>query len=608
MSSLIKRLFAILTQRQRKIIFVLQIFIIIKALFEIATMALIGYFTILITDISRIDSNVYLNYLYQMLEISSQNYFMALFGVLIFIFLLVKGFMSLIHIWVFALFFQRVQLSIKTRLYQYYMCKNWLFHTLHESSYFTTQINTETARLMQIIKGLMGINTDLVLVIFITVSLAVINPIMVVSMVGTFAAIYLVIYKIIKEKLTYNGRTISKYSLFQYKLIAEGFGGIKDILLLNCQSNFINHFRENAKKVSDSRISNELISGSPQTLIELLTVGSTVFLIIYLFRDYDANPALILSTLAVYTFAGFKLLPTFQRLYKSITTIKASMAAFYAIEEDLKNSSVVLKLRKKDNLELTNPPLDLKHSIELRAITFTYPRNKGPALNNLNLTIYANQTIGLVGASGAGKSTSIDILLGLIKPDMGDIIIDGRILYNSNLRAWQDNCGYVPQRIFLMNQSIVRNIAFGVAEEKIDLTKVKKVIQLAHLDDVMQELPKGIYTSVGEKGVRLSGGQCQRLGIARALYHDAKVLVLDEATSSLDGITERLIIDAIADFSGKKTIIMIAHKLKTVEKCDKIFFMDKGQVIDAGTYHELSTRNALFNEMFNVQLNIDLTK
>ena len=601
---LIKRLLSLLTQRQRRTLFILQAFIIIKALFEIGTMLLIGYFTILIADTSRIESNIYLNYLYQVLEIPNQNYFMLLFGGLVVTFLVVKGLMALLHTWVAALFSHYVQLSMRTRLYQYYICKNWLFHTLHESSYFAKQINGEVSRLMAIINALMTINVNLVLVFFIAISLALINPIMVVSMLGTFFFIYLVIYRIIRKRLSDNGRVISRYSLFQHKLIIEGFGGMKDVLLLNCQSSFINRFRETAKKVVNSQISNALIASSPKTLIELFAIGSTVFLIIYLFKDYNADPALVLSRLAVYAFAGFKLLPAFQSLYGSIANIKGAMASFYAVEKDLKHSSVILKLHKKDDLESSSVTLNLKHSIKLHAVTFTYPNKKEPALNNLNLTIHANQTVGLVGASGAGKSTAIDILLGLIKPDMGDIIIDNKPLDDKNLRAWQNNCGYVPQRIFLTNQSVAENIAFGMAEEDIDLARVKKVIKLAHLDDLMQELSKGMHTRVGERGVRFSGGQCQRIGIARALYHDAKVLVLDEATSSLDGITERLIVDAVSEFSGKKTIIMIAHKLKTVEKCDNIFFMDKGQIIDAGTYHELSARNALFNKMFNIQSNI----
>ena len=213
------------------------------------------------------------------------------------------------------------------------------------------------------------------------------------------------------------------------------------------------------------------------------------------------------------------------------------------------------------------------------------------------MTIGVNKVIGLVGASGSGKSTAIDLLLGLIQPEKGELLVDGEPITDQQLRAWQNSLGFVPQSIFLADSSIRENIAFGLPPELVDEEKVQRAATMAHLDELLAELPDGLNTRVGERGVQLSGGQRQRIGIARALYHDADVLILDEATSALDGITEKLIMDAIHDFSGKKTIIMIAHRLATVKKCDSIYLLANGQVTDQGTYSELCKRNDVFKRM-----------
>ena len=238
-----------------------------------------------------------------------------------------------------------------------------------------------------------------------------------------------------------------------------------------------------------------------------------------------------------------------------------------------------------------------KESIRLEEVIFTYPGKEEPAAKNLDIEIPINKIIGLVGASGSGKSTTIDLLLGLIDPQHGRLLIDGKPVTPDRRRAWQNSLGFVPQNIFLADSSIRENIGFGLPLEAIDEERVRRAATMAHLDELLDELPDGLNTRVGERGVQLSGGQRQRIGIARALYHDADVLILDEATSALDGITEKLIMDAIHDFSGKKTIIMIAHRLATVKQCDTIYLLAGGEVVDAGSYEDLSKRNITFRRM-----------
>jgi HlyD family secretion protein len=236
-------------------------------------------------------------------------------------------------------------------------------------------------------------------------------------------------------------------------------------------------------------------------------------------------------------------------------------------------------------------------TISLENVSFTYPGKEAPTLNQINISISANSAVGIVGESGSGKSTLINILLGLIEPQEGSLKIDKTDINNMNRRSWQNTIGFVAQNIFLSEGTIAENVAFGIPRDQINLEQVQTALELAHLSELIKSLEKGVHTKVGERGVQLSGGQRQRIGIARALYHEAEVLVFDEATSSLDGITEKMIIEAIHEFSGQKTIIMVAHRLKTVKKCDLIFFIDKGKLIDQGTFEELVDRNEHFKNL-----------
>jgi len=329
--------------------------------------------------------------------------------------------------------------------------------------------------------------------------------------------------------------------------------------------------------------------------MELIAFGCIIFLILYLLTSHQGNLGTILPVLSVYALAGFKLLPAFQQVYTSVSTIKGNISAFNAIKDDLHASAAedpTAPPKATDNNRLVPTT-----SIQLTNVTFAYPGKKKPALKNLDITIYANSVIGLVGSTGSGKSTAIDLVLGLMQPEQGQLMVDGKPITQDNLRAWQNTLGFVPQSIFLADSSIRENIAFGLPEHEIDDQKVRRATKMAHLEELVQELPNGLNTRVGERGVQLSGGQRQRIGIARALYHDAEVLILDEATSALDGITEKLIMDAIHDFAGQKTIIMIAHRLATVKQCDTIYLLGNGTVIDAGTYSELTQRNQIFKRM-----------
>jgi HlyD family secretion protein len=300
-----------------------------------------------------------------------------------------------------------------------------------------------------------------------------------------------------------------------------------------------------------------------------------------------------LPTLSVYALAGFKLLPALQQTYGSIARIKGNLSAYDSIRDDLKDINAETGAEVQTNQQVWS-----KHNeINLKDITFCYPNKIIPALKSVSLTIKPNSTVGFIGTSGSGKSTLADVIIGLIKPQQGEIIIDGVPLIKNNSRAWKNKIGFVPQSIFLTEGTIAENVAFGIQQDLIDYDQVEKALKLSHMKEWVSGLKLGTQTKVGERGVQLSGGQRQRIGIARALYYEADVLVFDEATSALDGITEKIIMEAIHEFKGQKTLIMIAHRLKTIQKCDQIFMMEKGCVIANGTYQQLLEKNEMFKKM-----------
>ena len=300
-----------------------------------------------------------------------------------------------------------------------------------------------------------------------------------------------------------------------------------------------------------------------------------------------------IPSLALYALAGNRLVPIFQQFFAAAITIKYHTRAVESLEADL---AVVRNSTRHDLVE-HDQPLSFKNEITLTNLSFKYPSANRPALNQVTLTIPQNQSIGLVGRTGSGKTTLADVILGLYPPASGTISVDGINLVESNERAWRQRVGYVPQNVFLTNASIARNIALGIPEHLIDHSAVVRAAQMAQAEEFIAQLPDTYDTVVGERGVKLSGGQRQRLGIARALYHNPDVLVFDEATSALDGMTEDAVMQAVQSLSAERTMILIAHRLRTVQACNRIVMLDAGRVVADGTYDELMLNSAAFRQL-----------
>jgi len=592
----LKELYSLLTDEQRKKLIRLQFLVVLMAFAELGGVLSIGPFMALVGDISQLQGNGIVGDVYRLSGLEDPRTFLFWAGIGVLLALTIAAFISMFTIWRLSIYGARVGAELSSRLYKHYMYQPWLFHASGSSSQLTNQIAQECTRINSgIINPFMQMNARMVMAALMAVTIFVFNPAVATIGLVVFVLAYMAMYKIVRQRLIRNGNTVTESQRLRFKLMGEGFGGIKDALLLGRQKVFTDRFEKASTRFADAQGKNQAMSQVPRFAMELVAFGSVIFLILYLLAAHDGNMGSILPLLSVYALAGFKLLPAFQQIYSSISMIRGNLAAFEGLRADLKASAETPDQYSAG--EIYGAQLTPRKSIELKNIQFTYPGKFEPAIRDLTMTIGVNKVIGLVGASGSGKSTTIDILLGLIQPENGELLIDGKPLSKQQLRAWQNALGFVPQSIFLADSSIRDNIAFGLPPELVSDEKVQRAANMANLDELLAEMPDGLNTRVGERGVQLSGGQRQRIGIARALYHNADVLILDEATSALDGITERLVMDAIHDFAGKKTIIMIAHRLATVKQCDSIYLMAEGRVIDRGSFNELVQRNVIFQRM-----------
>lgn len=601
MFSSLKDLYSLLTDQQRQKLLRLQLLVVLMSFAEIVGVASIGPFMAIVGDMSLLQGESIVARLYQASGISEPRDFLFWLGIGVLVVLVGAALVSMFTIWRLSMYGAQVGAELSSRLYSHYMYQPWLFHASGSSSHLTNQISQECLRITNnVINPLMQMNAKLMLALFMVTALFIYNPVVAFAGLIIFVVAYLLLYRTVRQRLIANGKTITKAQRLRFKLMSEGFGGIKDALLLGRQPVFTQRFDAASVRFAHAQGTTQAMGQVPRYAMELVAFGSVIFLVLYLLTAHQGNLGSILPVLSIYALAGFKLLPAFQQVYTSISQIRGNLAAFEALRDDLRASALApqpsIKAGQARPMESEKHWVP-KHTIQLQDVVFTYPGKQEPALDGLTLNIPVNRVVGLVGASGSGKSTAIDLLLGLIEPQSGELLVDGQPVTSKDRRAWQNSLGFVPQSIFLADSSIRENVGFGLPTEEIDDDRVRRAITMSHLDELVAELADGLETRVGERGIQLSGGQRQRIGIARALYHDADVLVLDEATSALDGITEKLIMDAIHDFSGKKTIVMIAHRLATVKQCDAIYLMADGKVIDYGSYHELAQRNTIFKRM-----------
>jgi len=465
---------------------------------------------------------------------------------------------------------------------------------VHAAKNSSEVISGITIKVNQVVFGvllpLLTLVSSTVLAVAIMLALIAIDP-MVASVAGIgFGVSYVLISWISSRQLHRNSQRIAHEQTQVVKALQEGLGGIRDVLLDGTQPVYSSIYRQADHPLRRGQGNNVFISGSPRYVMEALGMVLIAALAYFLSRQVGGIAA-ALPVLGALALGAQRLLPALQQFYNAWANIAGSHASL---------ADTITLLDQPLPAELLQPapaPLLIQNAVRLDAVRFRYTSDGPWVLDGLNLVIAKGARVGFVGSTGSGKSTTLDLLMGLLVPTEGELLVDGQPISGNRLRAWQRSIAHVPQSIYLADTTLAENIAFGVPPDTIDLDRVQRVARQAQIADFIESNPEGYQAYVGERGVRLSGGQCQRIGIARALYKQASVLVFDEATSALDNATEQSVMDAIGGLDSDLTILLIAHRLTTVQRCDTIVELEHGRVVAQGTYEQLLECSPSFRRM-----------
>ncbi len=576
-----RKLLSFFSAGEKRQILLLLLSTTVSGLVQAIGVASIMPFIAVVADPALVAENRYLTWAYDALGFTTTNDFLRFLGFFAFVMLLATNLLVGINAWLTFRVCHLGEYNLARRLMSRYLARPYLFLLQRNSSELVKMVVTEIDRVA--IGTLMaGINvfSDAVTTLFIVVLLVVIQPwVMTVTLV-VLAVAYLLIYLLIMPKVTRLGAEFATLNTEIYKNAHEALDAAKAIKVLGREEHFVERFSRPLLRSSRNAISYSTLDIVPAQSLELVAFGGLVFATVYLIGD-TGDAGGILPVIAMLAYAAYRLIPALQGLFDGVEAIRYKTAALDGLWQDYSDSSA-------EPSPTAGGVLVPRHSIRLDDISFRYPDGRQDTLSGLNLTIPAGRAVCLAGPTGAGKSTTVDILLGLLPPSAGGVRVDDTLVTPGNVRTWRNSIGYVPQVIYLIDDTIANNIALGTEPGEIDYGRLERAARIAELHDfVVSELEAGYQSVVGERGAKLSGGQRQRIGIARALYRDPAVLILDEATNELDLATEARILDSLRAL-GDRTIIFVSHKPSVATFCDEVVVLESGRIAAQGSYAELT--------------------
>jgi ABC-type multidrug transport system fused ATPase/permease subunit len=597
--SLASELWSILTPSQRRQMLTAQAISLAMACSTVTGIAAIAPFFAVLGEPRLIDQNALLHWLYLHGGFSSQRGFIVLLGAAFISLVLIANLINALGSLAMNRLALRVGNQLQTAMFADYLSRPYSFHAATNSATLVKNIVYESTRVTNgiLLNGLILI-ANLVTASFIVLAIVLLNPMVAVAMIAGLAGGYASIYLAVRNPVLRFGRAQSQLAAEQAQIVNEAFGAIKELIVLHVQSFFRDRFERVSGALALAAAHCQIVAQSPRHLMECVAAAVLVGIALVLGGRGD-GVAPWLGQLTFLAFAAYRLLPTLQQIFAMIVKIRADSPAFALIAPDLRRARAAHPAMTSMDLRRSESERRAHHRREIRLndVWFRYADDRPWVLEGVSLSIAPQSTVGIVGANGSGKTTLVDLIAGLLVPAAGHVEIDGTALDDGNRAAWQTHVAYVPQNVFLLDAGIAQNIALGVAAPNIDRGRLLEAARLAQLDELIAALPQGLEHRVGERGVKLSGGQRQRIGIARALYREASILLLDEATNALDGLTERELMATLGRLRGRYTTILIAHRMSTVRSCDLIFQLEHGKLIGSGTFDALLKDSEAFRRM-----------
>ena len=593
-----KKAWALLETRERRNAWTVLAIIIAGGLSSALMVGSVLPFLSVLAQPRSIETTPALNWAYNTFGFTSDYAFLVALGLASLVVIVIASAIQLVKTWAVARFAMMRMHSLSSRLMASYLRQPYEFFLNRHSGDLGTRILSETQQLIiQFLRPAAEAVASIFTIIAIIGLLLWAEPLVAVLSFAILGGTYSLTYWLSRRSLKRLGAVRAEANSARFRIANEALGGIKDLKLLGRERDYLARYDAPSYRMARSLTTVQVISIMPKFVLEAIAFGGIILLCLILMDPQNltsgAGLESILPILGLFAFAGQRLMPELSKLYQSLAQMQAGSAAVDIVYRDLMLQADVAELPK------TQPVgLGLRQQLNLEAVSYHYPDASHAGVREITLTIAAGEKIGIVGSTGAGKTTLADLVLGLLNPANGRLVIDGVPVTQNNLRAWQQSAGYVPQDIFLTDASLSENIALGVPPKDINQARVVEAAQIAQIDQfITSDLPEGYDTKIGERGVRLSGGQRQRIGVARALYHDAELIVFDEATSALDNLTEREVMSAIDALPDEKTVLMIAHRLSTLQGCDRIVVMEGGLVVGFDTWDALITENSAFQRI-----------